>query len=72
MKLVYVFVCHTLYMRPFHSHLYLPACLINSRGQYETLCAKCSSKLFCLSNASWSLSSDTRHLLEMKCMRNVG
>ncbi|KAG5570791.1 hypothetical protein H5410_060557 [Solanum commersonii] len=47
----------------------LEACLIKPRGQYETLCVKCLSKLFDLSNASWTLSGDARHLLERKNMR---
>uniref|UniRef100_M1C986 Uncharacterized protein n=1 Tax=Solanum tuberosum TaxID=4113 RepID=M1C986_SOLTU len=74
-------------MRPFPHYLCMPTCLIKSRGQHETLCAKCSSKLFDLvsrwayyilslskftlivSNASWTLSGDARHLLETKSMR---
>ncbi|KAG5628901.1 hypothetical protein H5410_000618 [Solanum commersonii] len=56
-------------MQPFTIYLYLLACLIKSRGQLETLCAKCSSKLFDLqSNASWTLRGDARHLLKMKNM----
>ncbi|KAG5619988.1 hypothetical protein H5410_005206 [Solanum commersonii] len=43
--------------------------LIKSRGQYETMCVKCSSKLFDLSKASWTLRGDDRHLLETKSMR---
>ncbi|KAG5617781.1 hypothetical protein H5410_017605 [Solanum commersonii] len=39
------------------------ACILKFRGQYETLCAKCSSKLFDLVS-----SGDVRHLLEMKNM----
>ncbi|KAG5600711.1 hypothetical protein H5410_032081, partial [Solanum commersonii] len=50
-------------MKPFHNYLCLPACLIKSRGQHDILCAKCSSNVFDLFNASWTLSGDDRHLL---------
>ncbi|KAG5631509.1 hypothetical protein H5410_003226 [Solanum commersonii] len=56
-------------MRHFHNYVCLLACLIKFRGQLETLRAKCSSNMFDLSNASWTLSGDVRHLLEMKSMQ---
>ncbi|KAG5598812.1 hypothetical protein H5410_030182 [Solanum commersonii] len=60
-------------MRPSH-YLCLSACLIKSRGQCETLRAKCSSNMFdSQSNASWTLSGGDRHLVETKaCGGGVG